>query len=262
MVNCVYNFSMIYRKQWVTMFRNLFFLLCLVFNVLNLTNANATTASSDNFSKTLKKVAPAVSSAGTIDYKAGCSSCAQAAQNATLYSKDNNQKIDLSVLSEEEANNAFNELAARDDIPYGYPMDGCYARAHKIVRILEDQGIIAGKAFLEGELYIDTKFGEVAWGYHVAPVIMVKKGNIVSPYVFDPSLFSKPVPFDEWKAKITAKSKSKITREYFTNRYAYDPGDRAKTLNDYDDENIDDMDTTNRNFSRLLALYNVSKGKK
>jgi hypothetical protein len=184
MVNCVYNFSMIYRKQWVTMFRNLFFLLCLVFNVLNLTNANATTASSDNFSKTLKKVAPAVSSAGTIDYKAGCSSCAQAAQNAsktTLYSKDNNQKIDLSVLSEEEANNAFNELAARDDIPYGYPMDGCYARAHKIVRILEDQGIIAGKAFLEGELYIDTKFGEVAWGYHVAPVIMVKKGNIVSP---------------------------------------------------------------------------------
>ncbi|MDD4974156.1 MAG: protein-glutamine glutaminase family protein [Bacteriovorax sp.] len=249
------------------MFRNWFFLLCLAFNVLNLTNASAANSTSTNeaFRKTLKKVVPAINNAGTIDYKAGCSSCAQGANNAkntTLYSKNNNQKIDLSVLSEVEANNTFSELAARQDIPYGYAMDGCYARAHKMVRILEDKGIIAGKAFLEGDLYVDTKFGEVGWGYNVAPVIMVKKDNTIAPYVFDPSLFSKPVPFDEWKAKITSKSKSKLTREYFTNRFAYDPEDRTKSLTDYVDENIDDMEITNRNTGRLLVMYNIALGQK
>lgn len=237
----------------------------MAFNLLNYSYAITNNSTNENFSSTLKKVAPAVSSAGTIDYKAGCSSCAQAASNersATLISKDNNQKIDLTILSEDEVNNTFTEIAARDDIPFAYPMDGCYARAHKIVRILEDKGIIAGKAFLEGELFIDTKYGEVGWGYHVAPVVLVKKGNAILPYVIDPSLFSKAVPYEEWKAKITSKSKSKLAREYFTNRFAYDPGDRVLSLKAYEDENIDDMESTNRNFTRVLAMYNTTKGKK
>jgi hypothetical protein len=247
------------------MFRNFFLFLFIAFNLLNYSYAITSNTTNENFSTTLKKVAPAVSSAGTIDYKAGCSSCAQAATNersATLISKDNNQKIDLTVLSEDEANSTFSEIAARDDIPFAYPMDGCYARAHKIVRILEDKGIIAGKAFLEGELYIDTKYGEVGWGYHVAPVIFVKKGNTIVPYVIDPSLFLKAVPYEEWKAKITAKSKSKLTREYFTNRFAYDPTDRNSSLKAYVDENVDDMESTNRNYTRVLAMNISVKGKK
>lgn len=243
------------------MFRNLLFMLFITLNFLNYDSVLAASKNEVALGKTLKKIAPAVTAAGTIDYKAGCANCAQLHSQVenkitTLYSKDNDKKIDLSTLSEDDAISLFNEIAGRKDIPFGFPMDGCYARAHKVVRILEDQGIIAGKAFVEGELYVDTKFGEVGWGYHVAPVIMVKKGSATVPYVIDPSLFTKPVPQSEWKAKMLAKSKSKFTREYYTNRYSYDPDDRTANYSNYTEESVEDMEQTNRNFSRMLFVHN------
>lgn len=242
------------------MFRHLFLIACLALNLLTV----AFSADTETLKRTIGKVAPAVASAGTIDYKAACATCAQLSQSqgtkATLFSKENNQKIELSVLSEDEANSIFSELAAREDIPFGYPMDGCYARAHKMARILDDKGITAGKAFIEGELYVDTRFGEVGWGYHVAPVVLVKKGGVVAPYIFDPSLFSKPVPYEVWKEKMTKKSKAKVTSEYYTNRFAYDPDDKNSKYTDYQEEQVADMDNTNRNFSRMLFMYNQSKG--
>ncbi len=238
------------------MFRNLILTFLILLNVSAFANPNS---ANENLKKTIKKVAPAVASAGTIDYKSGCASCTQIGQQAktaTLYSKENNQKIDLSVLSEEEAKSLFDEIAARDDIPFGYPMDGCYARAHKMVRLMEDQGVIAGKAFVEGQLYVDTKFGEVGWGYHVAPVVLVKVGGKVIPYIFDPSLFDKPVSFDTWKGKMLAKKKAVFEHEFYTNRYAYDPDDKNSKYSDYQDEHLQDMNYTNRNFSRMLFMYN------
>lgn len=244
------------------MFRNIFLLLCIAVNLI----CNYASADSDALKRSLKKIVPAVAKAGTIDYKTGCATCAQIGQGistASLYSKDNDQSIELTVLSEDEANNVFSELAAREDIPFGYPMDGCYARAHKMVRILDDKGIIAGKAFLEGELYVDTpRFGEVGWGYHVAPVVLVKVGSSIVPYVFDPSLFNKAVPYEEWKAKITKNKKSKVSREYYTNRFSYDPDDRTAKYTDYTDESLSDMNNTNRNFNRMLFMYNQSQGMK
>jgi hypothetical protein len=221
------------------------------------------------FRKSLKKIAPTVATAGTIDYKNGCATCAQLnQQNADekkypLYSKNNNQKIDISVLTEEDANSIFSELAEREDIPFGFLVDGCYARAHKMVRIMDDKGITAGKAFLEGDLFVDTpQFGEVGWNYNVAPVVMVKKGNSVTPYVIDPSLFKKPVPYEEWKALILKKSKSKLVREYYTNRFAYDPTERTSKFTEYQEDSLDDMDTANKNLNRMLFLLNASKGTK
>lgn len=248
------------------MFRNLFFVLFIIFNVLSFDSVYAAGKNEKALAKTLKKIAPAVTAAGTIDYKSGCSTCAQIdtptdKKTSNLYSKDNDQTIELTTLSEDDANSAFAEIAARKDIPFGFPMDGCYARAHKVVRILEDQGIIAGKAFVEGELYVDTKFGEVGWGYHVAPVVMVKKGSSVIPYVFDPSLFTKPVPQTEWKAKMLSKTKSRFAREYYTNRYSYDPSERTSKYNDYTEESVEDMEQTNRNFSRMLYIHNNPKKK-
>lgn len=94
------------------------------------------------------------------------------------YSKDNNQKIELTILSEDEAIQIFNKLAAREDIPHGYP-EGCYARAHEMVRSMNREGIVSGKAFIEGEFYVDGKYGEVGLAFNVAPVVMVKTGNKV-----------------------------------------------------------------------------------
>lgn len=238
------------------MFRNLILIFFILMNVSAFANPNKAT---DNLKKTIKKVAPAVASAGTIDYKAGCASCTQigqASKTASLYSKENNQKIDLTVLTEDEAKSLYDEIASRDDIPFGYPLDGCYARAHKMVRIMEEQGVVAGKAFVEGQLYVDTKFGEVGWGYHVAPVVLIKKDGKVLPYVFDPSLFDKPVPYEAWKGKMLAKKKSVLESEYYTNRYAYDPDDKDSKYTDYQDDHVADMNYANRNFARVLFMYN------
>lgn len=238
------------------MFRNLILIFFILLNVSAFANPNK---ANENLKKTIKKVAPAVASAGTIDYKSGCASCTsigQASKTASLVSKGNNQKIDLSVMSEDEAKSLFDEIASRDDIPFGYPLDGCYARAHQMVRIMEEQGVIAGKAFVEGQLYVDTKFGEVGWGYHVAPVVLVKKDGKVQPYIFDPSIFDKPVPYETWKGKMLAKKKAVLESEYYTNRYAYDPDDKDAKYTDYQDDHVHDMNYANRNFSRILFMYN------
>ncbi|MGZ3788043.1 MAG: protein-glutamine glutaminase family protein [Bacteriovorax sp.] len=242
------------------MFRHFFISLIIALNFIGFSSAIAGNNNApDSFKSALKKMTPSVANAGTIDYKTACATCAQigaSTKKAVLYSKDNNQRIELSVLSEEEANSAFSELVERKDIPYGFAPDGCYARAHLMDRILEDKGIIAGKAFVEGELYVDTtRFGEIGWAYHVAPVVLVKKGPALVPYVFDPSLFDRPVSFVEWKALMTKKPKAKLDREYYTNRFAYDPNDRTANYTDYQEEAVEDMKAVNRNFSNLLYRF-------
>jgi len=261
----IYNFTGISTLWGIMLFRIL--TIASIFSFLNIVYAISETDVA--FRKSLNKIAPTLASAGTIDYKNGCASCVYLNQQSAeekkypLYSKNNNQKIDISVLSEEEVYTIFSELAAREDIPFGFLVDGCYARAHKMVRIMDDRGITAGKAFIEGDLFVDTPaFGEVGWNYNVAPVVMVKNGNSVTPYVIDPSLFKKPVPYEEWKALILKKSKSKLAREFYTNRFAYDPSERIAKLKEYQEDSLDDMDTTNKNLNRMLFLLNSSKGYK
>lgn len=195
-------------------------------------------------------------SAGSLDYKNSCANCSSVnskviRKTTILNSPENNQKIKLSVISETELSTLFANLAARKDIPFGYP-DGCFARAHKMVHILEDQGIIAGKAFLEGMLFVDTEFGQVGWGYHVAPVVMVKKGSKILPYVLDPSLFNTAVPQSEWKALMLENPKSIFKKDYYTNRFAYDPRDRTADYHEDVDEFMEDMNATNNNYTKKL----------
>lgn len=211
----------------------------------------------------IKDINASVNSAGTIDYQSSCANCPKEVgappkklKTHSLYSKDNDKNIELSVLSEKEVNSIFKELASRSDIPFGYPMDGCYARAHKMTTILDEKGIISGKAFVEGELYVDSEtFGEIGWGYHVAPVVLVKQNSAIIPYVIDPSLFTKPVPQTEWKAKMLEKSKAILSREYFTKRFAYDPNDRESDLDEYPEETVLSMTETNQNYSDLLKRF-------
>lgn len=181
---------------------------------------------------------------------------------AILYSKENDQKIELTVVSEELLNRVFKLLAAREDIPYAYLHGESWAIAHTVARILEDNQIIAGKAFVEGEIYLDAKpsiaahLGEAGLKYYIAPVVMVRKGNAVVPYILDPSLFSEPVPQKTWKAKLLAKPKAKFTREYYTNRFATDIADKDAKLTGYSDEGLEEMRGLNRRFSRELWRIN------
>ncbi|HJV39878.1 MAG TPA: protein-glutamine glutaminase family protein [Geothrix sp.] len=173
-----------------------------------------------------------------------------------LDSPDNGQHLAVSVIDPQEAGDLFAELAGRSDIPYGFLLDGSYARAHKMVRLLDGRGVTAAKAWVEGELFVDSqRFGEVGLSYHVAPVVFVREGKTPTAQVLDPSLFDRPVPYATWKARLLAKAKAKLTRAYFTTRFAYDPDDRTKALADYDEESLRDMNSTNRDFDRKLFMF-------
>ena len=176
-----------------------------------------------------------------------------------LKSPDSGERIPVSVVEEAVAREVFEELAGRSDIPYPAP-DGSYARAHKMVRLLDDRGLTAAKAWLVGALYVDsTRFGEMGFSYHVAPLLWVKVGKAVLLEVLDPSLFEKPVPYEAWKAKLLAKPKAKLTEAFFTTRFVYTPEERKTTGDDYAEETLRDMNETNRHFARELFMFDGLK---
>lgn len=174
-----------------------------------------------------------------------------------LKSPDSGERIAVSVVDEPEAREAFEELAARKDIPYPAP-DGSFARAHKMVRLLDERGLTAAKAWIVGALYVDsTRFGEMGFAYHVAPVLWVKAGKAVRLEVLDPALFEKPVPYETWKAKLLAKPKAKAAEAFFTTRFVYTPEERKATGDDYSEESLRDMNQTNRDMTRELFRFDA-----
>jgi hypothetical protein len=98
-------------------------------------------------------------------------------------------------------------MAGTPYIPFNWPRDGCYARAHEMRKLMTAKGIESRKVFnyapagtrLEVK---GTSIGDVTWGYHVAPIIAVKGSDgVTRDMVIDPSLGNKLVTVDEWKAK-------------------------------------------------------------
>jgi hypothetical protein len=96
-------------------------------------------------------------------------------------------------------------------IPFHYPPDGCYARAHRMEELLTEMGYASEKVFaLAGSLPLraETDYGEdappsqtpgITWQWHVAPIIKVRdpqRGLLET--VLDPSLAERPLLLDEW----------------------------------------------------------------
>jgi hypothetical protein len=100
----------------------------------------------------------------------------------------------------------FRWMSGQGDIAFHYPADGCYARAHLMIRRMQKAGYTPFKVwtFQNGEsLYVRTSHhphGYVTWKYHVAPILRVRlpKGK-QRWYVIDPSLFSRPVTVAQWR---------------------------------------------------------------
>ena len=140
---------------------------------------------------------------------------------------DNQDTLDeVSVISLKTAQKLFKKLAADPNVPFKFPEDGCYARAHYMAQQLEKSKIISAKIFLHGEyLHVDAPTSpnkEVYWGYHVAPVVKVKVGKDIVPMVFDPSIFDGPVHVKEWEA-IQTRPPGRFGSSYYTRRFQYAP---------------------------------------
>jgi hypothetical protein len=87
-------------------------------------------------------------------------------------------------------------------IPFHYPDDGCWARAHEMCRLMIAEGEQPEKIWIYGQLVTPTRNHpacKVGWGYHVAPTLQVSVGGVGQTYVMDPALFTEPVPEATWK---------------------------------------------------------------
>lgn len=89
-------------------------------------------------------------------------------------------------------------------IPFLYPDDGCWARAHEMCRLMINVGLLPKKVWIEGNLYVSTRNSpscHVWWGWHVAPTLCVRGPGFLQTQdmVIDPSLFTTPVSKATWK---------------------------------------------------------------
>jgi len=93
-------------------------------------------------------------------------------------------------------------------IPFLYPDDGCWGRAHEMYRLMLNGGVVSKKVWIYGSLHVNTKNNpncQVFWGWHVAPTVCVK-GSYWLGWLFrkekviDPSLFTGPVSKSTWKS--------------------------------------------------------------
>ena len=108
-------------------------------------------------------------------------------------------------------------------IPFMYPDDGCWARAHEMCRLMIINGLSPNKVWIQGSLVAATKNNpncHVYWGWHVAPTLCVRGKN---PWrsqrmVIDPSLFTSPVTEAGWKGvqgDLNATLKDTAASDYF-----------------------------------------------
>lgn len=87
-------------------------------------------------------------------------------------------------------------------IPFTYPDDGCWGRAHEMCRLMGLQGVASEKVWIYGSLRVSSANKPdctVRWGWHVAPTLPVQVGGGTATYVIDPALFPGPVPQATWK---------------------------------------------------------------
>src|SRR5712664_338514 len=88
-------------------------------------------------------------------------------------------------------------------IPFLYPDDGCWARAHEMCRLMLLAGAWPRKVWIDGNLHTLSKNNPncyVDWVWHVAPTLCVRLGFWhAEDMVIDPSLFTTPVSEPTWK---------------------------------------------------------------
>lgn len=121
------------------------------------------------------------------------------------------------AISEQQALAMFNLVSAKTCdpltvpspcIPFLYPDDGCWGRAHEMYRLMLVAGVTSKKVWIYGSLHINTKNNpncQVFWGWHVAPTVCVKGSGWLAWFfrkekVIDPSLFTGPVSKATWKS--------------------------------------------------------------
>ena len=170
------------------------------------------------------------------------------------FNKENQDqaKVSVSEIDEVKAQELFMLFKSNKSIPFGYPIDGCYARATAMALMAEKHGVTMGKIYAEGFLQVKTdnpNYPLVRWGWHVAPVAYVKgKNGDVTLTVFDPSLFPGPVSEADWLNKMLYSNTDSYkqlrspgySKVYYGSRFQYSPRRFEESKSQWQKENLDD----------------------
>ena len=147
-------------------------------------------------------------------------------------------------------------------IPFQYVVDGCYARAHKMRKIItEKYGYCCEKVFSyatenDDDLAVQAnKWGGccVTWWYHVAPLIRVRVKILTFDFtlalVIDPGMFDKPVLLSSW---LMAQENSACSPNARVSSYSIQPGS-AYTPGYSTDPNYTSTNQTLINYQNLTT---------
>ncbi|MBY0425893.1 MAG: hypothetical protein K2Q22_09670, partial [Cytophagales bacterium] len=106
------------------------------------------------------------------------------------------------------------ERVSKQGIEFNYMQGNCHNRAHVLCMLLASYGVTPAKiwAFAPGIFSVDDPIlisipdkngisaqGNIQWGYHVVPFLLVYEGDRIETWVFDPALFPDgPVVYSVW----------------------------------------------------------------
>lgn len=151
-------------------------------------------------------------------------------------------------------------------IPFQYVRDGCYARAHKMRRIITTryryccEKVFSFAVDAPDKLAVKAdKWGGccVEWWYHVAPLIRVRvKGFCTLAMVIDPGMFNKPVLLSTWLAaqeNTGCNPNARVSKYSIQPGSAYAPAFYLNTTSFSTDPNYTATDATLTNYHSLTT---------
>lgn len=116
------------------------------------------------------------------------------------------ESAEFTLVQKQTFNQAFQLIEGIDYLPFQYREDGCYARALYMSMELAADRIASNSlfAFANGDHYLEV--GDLAWSYHVAPLLgvilstgaAVKSSTPVEWRVIDPALSDTYVTALKW----------------------------------------------------------------
>jgi hypothetical protein len=169
---------------------------------------------------------------------------------------DPGNQIDISVISQAQAEKLFNTVALAQNMSYKYLKDGCYARTTAITRIAEKEQIYMGRIYAEGLLRYKTNDVPIVtqlWGWHISAVVSVLVKNKPTIMVIDPSLFSKPVTEKEWEKalQVPGRPSTYITTVYYGSRFQYKRAEKESRKNSWQTKDLIAMKEVLDEYSNL-----------
>ncbi len=141
-------------------------------------------------------------------------------------------------------------------IPFKYPYDGCWIRAHLMCYQMIALGETPEKVWIGygGLVALSSNVPQcqVGWGWHVAPTLMVSQTSGPDiKMVIDPSLCDEPVTLDDWKALMNKPTATLTFTEWGGYNYlAVNTASEAQANND--------METYRMALDELCAEYGPS----